>query len=497
MTSIAEAPVKNYQLYVDGQWTDSLSGRTYESSNPFDGRVWARVPDGDAADIDRAVAAARNAFKKGPWSKMTGRDRARLMRRLADILARDYKELALAETTDNGKLLRESLGSSASWPDWYNYFAGMADKIEGSTIPSDRKNFFVYTRHEPIGVVGAILPWNSPILLLTFKLAPGLAAGCTFVVKPSEFTPVSTLEFAKRMEEAGFPPGVFNVVTGGTAEAGRALVQHRGIDKIAFTGSAQTAIAIGRASVENLTPVTYELGGKSPNIIFDDANLDIAVNGILSGIFAASGQTCMAGSRLLVQEGIHDVLVERLAARTKTIRLGSPTEPETEMGPLANRPQLEKVLYYLDVAKAEGVQIVCGGRARPDLGELFVEPTILTNVRNEMRVATEEIFGPVLSVLRFSTEEEAIEIANETRYGLAAAVWTENIRRAHRVAHALQAGTVWINAYRTVAHNAPFGGYKMSGWGRENGVDAVREYTQTKSVYVELEGATRDPFILG
>ncbi|TAM60107.1 aldehyde dehydrogenase [bacterium] len=497
MTSTTESPVKTYQLYVDGQWVDSLSGRTYDSTNPFDGRVWARVPDGDAADIDRAVAAARKALKTGPWSKMTGRDRARLMRRLADILARDYETLALAETTDNGKLLRESLGSAASWQDWYNYFSGMADKIEGATIPSDRRNFFVYTRHEPIGVVGAILPWNSPILLLTFKLAPGLAAGCTFVVKPSEFTPVSTLEFAKRIEEAGFPPGVFNVVTGGTAEAGRALVQHRGIDKIAFTGSAQTAIAIGRSSIENLTPTTYELGGKSPNIIFDDANLDAAVNGVLAGIFAASGQTCMAGSRLLVQDGIHDALLERLAARTRTIRLGSPTAPETEMGPLANRPQFEKVMYYLDVAKGEGARVVCGGNARPDIGELFVEPTILSGIRNGMRIATEEVFGPVLSVIRFSSEDEAIEIANDTRYGLAAAVWTENIRRAHRVAHALEAGTVWINAYRTVAHNAPFGGYKMSGWGRENGIDAVREYTQTKSVYVELEGATRDPFVLG
>ncbi|TAM86149.1 aldehyde dehydrogenase [bacterium] len=497
MASMTEAPITTYQLYIDGQWVDSLSGKTYESTNPFDGRVWARVPDGNAADVDRAVAAARKAFKTGPWAEMTGRGRAKLMRRLADILARDYEALALAETTDNGKLLRESLGSAASWQDWYNYFSGMADKIEGSTVPSDRKNFFVYTRHEPIGVVGAILPWNSPILLLTFKLAPGLAAGCTFVVKPSEFTPVSTLEFAKRMEEAGFPPGVFNVVTGGTAEAGRALVQHKKIDKIAFTGSAQTAVAIGRSSIENLTPATYELGGKSPNIIFDDANLDAAVNGVLAGIFAASGQTCMAGSRLLVHEGIHDALLERLVARTKTIRLGSPTSPDSEMGPLANRPQFEKVMYYLKVAESEGAQVVCGGKARPDIGELFVEPTIVVGVRNDMRIATEEVFGPVLSVIRFSTEEEAIEIANDTRYGLAAAVWTENIRRAHRVAHALEAGTVWINAYRTVAHNAPFGGYKMSGWGRENGIDAVREYTQTKSVYIELEGATRDPFVLG
>ena len=497
MTSVATGEkTEQYKMYVDGEWVEAVSGGSFPSENPYTGEAWAQVPDASEADVDRAVFAARKAFKEGPWGKMTGTERARLMRNLADILARDAEELARCETLDNGKLLREMLAQMRYMPEWFYYFAGMADKIQGEVIPADRSNFFVYTRHEPVGVVAAIVPWNSPLLLMAWKLAPALAAGCTFVLKPSDYTPVSALEFAKRVEEAGFPPGVFNVVTGGP-DAGRALVTHPRVGQVAFTGSTQVGTEIAKAASENITPVLLELGGKSANVVFDDADLGAAANGVIAGIFAATGQSCMAGSRLLVHEDVHDELVERVTERTKTIKLGDPMETETEMGPMATGPQLEKVLNYLDSAVDEGAEVAYGGGRDDDHGGLFVKPTVLTGVRNDMKVAREEIFGPVLSVIPFRNEDEAVEIANDAAFGLAAGVWTENVHRAHRVAHQLEAGTVWINAYRIVSFNAPFGGYKMSGAGRENGMEAVREFTETKSIWVELSGATRDPFTLG
>jgi aldehyde dehydrogenase (NAD+) len=488
--------LERYSMFIDGQEVQDSGGRTIESLNPYNGKPWAVVPDGSEADVDRAVAAARYAFDKGPWGKMTATQRGALLRKLGDIIARDAEELARIESRDNGKLYREMLGQWRYIPEWYYYYAGMADKVQGDTIPSDRPNFFIYTRREPIGVVGAITPWNSPMLLLTFKLAPGLAAGCTFVVKPSEHTPVSTLELAKRMHEAGFPPGVFNVVTG-MGRIGAALVNHRGVDKIAFTGATETGKVIAAAAAKNLTRVSLELGGKSPNIVFDDADIDVAANGAIAGIFGATGQTCMAGSRLLVQESIHDRLLEKIVARTKEIRLGDPMHEETEMGPVSNEPQLRKVLEYIDVARGDGATCAYGGGVDPTLGGYFVQPTIFSGVTNDMRIAQEEVFGPILSVIKFKDEDEAVEIANDTRFGLAAAVWTQNVHRAHRVAHRLRAGTVWINAYRVVSFATPFGGFKESGLGRENGVDSIREFTETKSVYVELTGAPRDPFKLG
>ncbi|MBM0206244.1 aldehyde dehydrogenase [Micromonospora sp. STR1s_5] len=454
------------------------------------------MPDGSEADVDRAVRAARLAFDKGPWGKLTATQRGALLRKLGDIIARDAEELATIESRDNGKLYREMLGQWKYIPEWFYYYGGLADKVQGDTIPSDRPNFFIYTRREPIGVVGAITPWNSPMLLLTFKLAPGLAAGCTFVVKPSEHTPVSTLELAKRMQEAGFPPGVFNVVTG-MGRIGAALVNHPGIDKIAFTGATSTGKVIAAAAAKNLTRVSLELGGKSPNVVFEDADIEVAANGAIAGIFGATGQTCMAGSRLLVQESIHDRLLEKIVARTKEIRLGDPMHAETEMGPVSNEPQLRKVLEYIEIARSDGATCAYGGSVDPTLGGYFVQPTIFSGVTNDMRIAQEEVFGPILSVIKFKTEEEAIAIANDTRFGLAAAVWTQNVHRAHRVAHQLRAGTVWINAYRVVSFATPFGGFKESGLGRENGVDSIREFTETKSVYVELTGEARDPFKLG
>jgi aldehyde dehydrogenase (NAD+) len=332
--------------------------------------------------------------------------------------------------------------------------------------------------------------------LLTFKLAPGLAAGCTFVVKPSEHAPVSTIELAKRFDEAGFPPGVFNVITGAGA-TGSNLVNHPGIDKVAFTGATQTGKKIAAAAASNLTRVSLELGGKSPNIVFDDADLEVASNGAIAGIFGATGQTCMAGSRLLVQDTVHDELLERIVARTKAIRMGDPLDVDTEMGPIANAPQLDKVLEYIEVGLKDGAKLITGGKQNLKLGQMFVEPTIFADVTNNMRIAREEVFGPILSIIKFKTEEEAISIANDTRFGLAAAVWSQNVHRAHRVAHQIRAGTVWINAYRVVSFLTPFGGFKESGLGRENGMDSIREYTETKSVYVELSGKPRDPFTLG
>jgi acyl-CoA reductase-like NAD-dependent aldehyde dehydrogenase len=503
-TRLIEAPApgaaRNYKMLIGGEWVEALSGKTFESINPYTGRAWASAPEAGEEDVDRAVRAARAAFDEGPWSTMTGTERARLMRRLAELLAENAQELAVVESTDNGKLLREMGGQLGALAEWYYYFAGAADKIQGETIPSDKANFFVYTRREPVGVVGAIAPWNSPLLLLTFKLAPALAAGCTVVVKPAEQTPASTLEFARLFDEAGFPPGVVNVITGFGEGTGRPLVRHPGVDKVAFTGSTQTGIGVMKDAADHLARVSLELGGKSPNIVFDDADLEATNNGVISGIFAATGQTCIAGSRLFVHERAHDELVERLAEKAGTIKLGNPLVMETEMGPVAFEEQLHKVQGYIEAGKEQGAELVYGGE-RPQTEDLkdgyFIEPTIFTQVSNDMRVAREEIFGPVLSVIPFESEEDLIRQANDTSYGLAAGIWTKDIQKAHRVAHALRAGTVWVNSYRTLSFNTPFGGYKMSGMGRENGLESLKDYTQVKSVWVELSGQTRDPFTLG
>jgi aldehyde dehydrogenase (NAD+) len=488
--------MKRHRLHIDGEWVDAADGATYESLDPYRGEPWAVVPDAAPADADRAVRAARAALD-GPWGRATGFERAAAMHRLADLIARDADELAHAETRDNGKLLREMRGQVEYLPAWLRWFAGLADKLEGTTIPSDRANFLVYTRHEPVGVVAAIVPWNSPLLLLMWKLAPALAAGCTLVVKPSDSTPVSALELAERVREAGFPPGVFNVVTGRGAALGRALVAHPGVDKVAFTGSTEVGVEVARAAAGRLVRTTLELGGKSAQLVFADADLDAAANGVVAGIFAAGGQTCIAGSRLLVSDEVHDELVARLAERARTIVLGDPLDAATEMGPLANARQRDTVTGFVERALAGGARDAAAAAAGRAVGGLFVAPTVLVDVRPEMEIATEEVFGPVLAVLRFRDEDEAVALAGATRYGLAAGVWTKDVHRAHRVAHRLRAGTVWVNAYRVVAPNVPFGGMGASGWGRENGLEAVREYTETKAVWVELTGATRDPFTLG
>jgi (Z)-2-((N-methylformamido)methylene)-5-hydroxybutyrolactone dehydrogenase len=488
--------LEEFQMVIDGSAVGAASGQTYESTDPFTGKPWARVPDAAGVDVDAAVAAARAALN-GPWAALTATQRGKLLRRLGDLIAREAERLAVLETRDNGKLLREMSGQMAYLPDWYYYYAGLADKVEGSVIPSDKANYLVYTRHEPVGVVAAIVPWNSPLLLLTWKLAPALAAGCTIVVKPSDYTPVSTLAFAELVAEAGFPPGVVNVVTGWGPQVGKALAAHPGVNKIAFTGSTQVGRLIARAAADNLTRVTLELGGKSAQVVFPDADLDAAANGVIAGVFAATGQTCMAGSRVVVHESVKDALVERIVARANTIKIGNPMDPQTEMGPMANDKQYDTVLSHFASARAEGATIACGGSPVEELGGWFVQPTVLVDTDASMRAVREEIFGPVVAVTTFTDEDEAVALANGTEFGLAGSVWTTDVHRAHRVAARIRAGTVWINAYRVVAPHVPFGGIGASGIGRENGADAIREYTETKAVWVELTGATRDPFTLG
>jgi acyl-CoA reductase-like NAD-dependent aldehyde dehydrogenase len=491
--------MQRYSLHIGGDACEPHGGTWFETQNPFTGESWAQIPRGDAQDVDRAVRAAHQALTSGPWSELTATQRGALMRRLGDLIARDAARLAATEVRDNGKLLAEMRGQLDYLPQWFYYYGGLADKVQGSTLPLDKKGYFAFTRHEPVGVVAAITPWNSPLLLLAWKLAPALAAGCTVVAKPSEFTSASTLEFAQLFEEAGFPPGVFNVVTGFGAEVGTPLVEHPLVAKISFTGSDSTGRLINERAGRLLKHTAMELGGKSPNVVFEDADLEQAAFGAISGIFAATGQTCIAGSRLLVQDSIHDAFVERLLAVARTARMGDPMSADTQVGPITTPPQYRKVLEYIDIARAEGATAVLGGDkgTAPECGTgWFVQPTIFTGVRNHMRIAQEEVFGPVLSVIRFEDEADALRIANDVRFGLAAAVWTQDIGRAMRMSEKLQAGTLWINTYRAVSFMAPFGGYKDSGLGRENGIDAVREYLQTKSVWINSGAATGNPFVM-
>ena len=491
--------MKRYQLRIGGQSVDPLSGTWFDTQNPYTGEAWAEIPKGDSRDVDRAVDSAHRALTAGPWAEMTPTQRGLLLHRLGELIARDARKLAETEVRDNGKLFAEMFGQLNYIPHWYYYFGGLADKIEGAVLPLDKKGYFGFTRSEPVGVVAAITPWNSPLMLASWKIAPALAAGCTVVIKPSEFTSASTLEFAELFDEAGFPPGVVNVVTGFGREVGAPLVEHPLVRKISFTGSDVSGRIINEQAARNFKRVSLELGGKSPNIVFDDADLDQAVFGAISGIFAATGQTCIAGSRVLVQQSIYDRFVDKLLAISRTAKMGDPMNPDTQVGPVTTLPQYQKVLDYLQVAQQDGAKLLLGGRAADKSlcgPGWFVEPTIYGEVDNKMRIAQEEVFGPVLSILRFKDEADAVAIANDVRFGLAAAVWTSDIGRAFRMSEKLQAGTVWVNTYRAVSFMAPFGGYKDSGLGRENGMDAIREYLQVKSVWINTGAVTGNPFVM-
>lgn len=486
------AALENYELFIDGHYVPARSGKTFKTLDPYTLKPWARVPDAGTEDIDLAVDAAQRAMQ-GPWGQMNGFQRAKLIRKLGELIEKNAEPLARMEVRDSGKLYREMIFQLRYLPEWFNYFAGLADKLEGRTIPTDKNNFFVYTRRAAVGVVAAITPWNAPMMLMAMKLAPALSAGCTFVLKPSEHAPASTLAFAKLVEEAGIPAGVFNVVTGLSRDLGAHLASHKGVNKVVFTGSTATGRAVAQAAASQLNGTVLELGGKSPQVVFQDADIAAAANGVIAGIFAAVGQTCMAGSRLIAHRSIADELVSRIVERANTIRMGDPQAVETEMGPISNQPQYERVCEFIQSAKKEGATLVIGG-ADEKLKGWFIKPTVFTDIKPEMRVVKEEIFGPVLCVQTFDTEEEALYMANDTEYGLAGSVWTQNIQRAHRVAEKIRAGTVWINSYRAVSPSVPFGGFGASGLGRENGMDSINDFLETKSIWVELSGATRDPF---
>ncbi|HEV8335203.1 MAG TPA: betaine-aldehyde dehydrogenase [Candidatus Polarisedimenticolia bacterium] len=477
------------KLFIGGVWIDARSGRTFETINPATNQALCRVAEADETDVDAAVQAARKAFEQGPWPKMSAADRSRVLWRIADLLMQRADEVARLETLDNGKPIFESRQVDIPLvAEIFQYYAGWATKITGETIPA-RPGAFTYTLREPLGVVAAIVPWNFPLLLASWKIAPALAAGNTVIVKPSSNTPLSALKFAEIVKDAGLPDGVLNVVTGKGSVAGMALVRHPGVDKIAFTGDTRTGVEIMKSGSDTLKRITLELGGKSPNIVFADADLEAAVRGATVGIFYGKGEVCAAGSRLFVEKRIHEEFLDKLAGRAKKTVPGDPLDPKTRFGALVSQAQMEKVLRYIASGKEEGARLVAGGE-RTEVAGLngnFVLPTIFDQVKPEMRIAREEIFGPVLSTLEFSDPEEAVAQANASPYGLAAGIWTRDVAKAHRVARALKAGTVWINTYNRYDPALPFGGYKRSGYGRELGSAALEAYTQIKSVWVDVE----------
>ena len=491
--------MKVYQHYINGAWVEPVNREYFDTENPYTGEVWAKIARGSAADADVAIKAAKEAFENSEWADMRPTNRGKLLVRLAAIIERETDRLGELEVRDNGKLIAEMSAQAKYLAEWYRYYGGLADKVEGAVLPSDRPGIFNFTRYEPLGVVGMITAWNSPLLLLAWKLAPALAAGNTAVIKPSEFTSVSTLELMDLVKEAGFPDGVVNCITGYGLEVGAPMVEHLDLAKVAFTGSDFAGQKIYETAAKKIMPVTLELGGKSPNIVFEDADFEAAVMGAISGIFAATGQTCIAGSRLLVQRSIHDKFVQRLVEVARAAKIGDPMLNETHVGPVTTQPQYEKILHYINVAREEGATCVLGGKPYTGVnakGNRFIEPTIFTDVSNDMRIAQEEVFGPILSVIPFDTEEDAIRIGNDIVFGLAAGVWTSDIGRALKMSEKLKAGTVWVNTYRAVSFMAPFGGFKRSGQGRESGQEAIKEFMQVKSVWIAQKTSAANPFIM-
>jgi acyl-CoA reductase-like NAD-dependent aldehyde dehydrogenase len=489
---------RRYEHFINGEWVPPSSGAYFDSTNPATLDVLYQAARGNGADVERAVSAASAAFENPSWRNLSQTKRGHLLRRLGDLVGEHADELARMESQDNGKLLREMRAQLAAMPEYYYYYAGLADKIQGDTIPGSTPAILNYTLREPLGVVGAITPWNSPLTLTTSKLAPALAAGNTIVIKPSEYTSATVLRLAALADEAGFPAGVINVVTGFGAEAGAALVDDVRLAKISFTGSTATGARIASSTASRFIGSTLELGGKSPNIVFADADITNASMGVVAGIFAAAGQTCIAGSRVFAHKSVYDELLERVANRARSIVIGDPLLDATELGPLAFQDQRDKVASYVDLGVSEGATVLTGG-GRPNipLGGYFFEPTVLTDVDNSMRVVREEIFGPVAAIMPFETEEEVLRLANDTTYGLAAGVWTTNLARAHRMASRLEAGTVWVNTYRAMSPASPREGFKTSGVGVEHGMESIREYTRLKSIWINTdESPIADPFIM-
>jgi len=476
--------VKDQPLFIGGKFVDSVSGKTFAAINPATGQTLCQVAEGDKADIDLAVKAARKALESGPWKTMDAADRGRLLFKLSDLVEKNAEELAALESLNCGKTINDARGDMQGVVNTLRYYAGWADKIEGKTVPV-RGNFLSYTLRQPVGVVGQIIPWNFPLLMLAWKWGPALACGNTVVMKPAEQTPVTAMRLAEYALEAGFPAGVINVVNGFGETAGAALVAHPDVDKIAFTGHVDTAKLIQKSAADTLKRTTFELGGKSPNVVFADCDLELAVAGAFHAIYFHGGQCCTAGSRLFVEEKLHREFVQRLAEKARKRKLGDPLDAATEQGPQVSQEQMDKILGYVKLGEQQGATLLTGGKRAGDKG-FFVEPTVFDNVRDDMAIARDEIFGPVVSVLPFKGVEEVVERANNTSYGLAAAVWTKDIDKAHRFAREVKAGTVWVNCYHVVDTTTPFGGFKMSGQGRENGEAALEHYTEVKTVTVRL-----------
>ena len=487
-----------FKLFIDGMYCDAANGAQFESIDPALETVWATVPEAREADVDRAVAAARNALTKGPWAAMTATERGHLLRRLGDLLVERSPEFAEIETKDTGKIIRETAGQAAYMASYYHYFGGIADKIEGAVLPIDKPDMVTMTVREPLGVVAAVIPWNGQILLTASKLAPALAAGNTVVLKASEDGPATLLKFAELIDAAGFPAGVVNIITGFGDRCGKRLTSHPDVARVAFTGGTETARHVVRNTAENLATLSLELGGKSPLIVFDDADLDSAANGIVAGAFGAAGQSCVSSSRLLVHESIHDELVARLTHTAESIRIGDPLDHTTEMGPLCTARQRDRIERLVNDTIAGGATLITGGNRPADHQKGFYwQPTIIDCPHDGLPTIEEELFGPVLSVRQFADEDEAIEIANSSRYALAGGVFTRDIGRAMRVGHALSSGITYINTWRVVSPIAPFGGNQNSGFGREGGSDAIRDYTRVKTIWINTSDAPMaDPFIM-
>tara|TARA_Y100000588_G_scaffold5149_1_gene6267 strand:- start:1857 stop:3341 length:1485 start_codon:yes stop_codon:yes gene_type:complete len=490
--------LKNYQMYINGEWVAAQSGKTFESINPSDGKPWAVVPEADEVDVDTAVKAAHRAFTEGPWSTMTATERGKLLRRLGDVLAEHSESLGHCETVDTGKLFKETRWQARYISDYFYYYAGLADKVSGETLPIDKPNMWTMTIREPLGVIAAVVPWNSQLFLVAVKIGPALAAGNTVVLKASEHASAPMLEFAKVFEEAGFPPGVFNVISGLGEPCGRALTTHPLVDRISFTGGPETARHVVRNSAENFAQVSLELGGKSPVVVFDDADLESATNGVLLSIFSASGQSCVAGSRLLLHDSIHDEVLARVAEKASKIRIGDPLDENSQMGPLATRAQLDNIDSTVADAKANGATLIHGGQQPAGMGDgWYYEPTVVACPDQQLGIVQRELFGPVVSALRFTDEAHALQLANDSRFGLAAGVFTADIGRALRITKGIRSGIVWVNTYRMVSPLAPFGGYKDSGYGRESGLEAIYDYTRPKTVWLNTSpDPIADPFVM-